>query len=176
MSHRGGARGTEENSDGRDITTKRFELMTKEEWKEAEEKLVFPGCRVALNCDGYRLAIVRRRVSKMRDALEVYVNGEFHGKWLLDDCEMRRRFCRRRDSFFFNPKTRAHMKRHQAKIPIRLLREMQENYPVLMNADLKVAGYSNSWPSFRAPKAHLIKNNENISIWQERDGADGQVL
>ena len=66
--------------------------MTKEEWKQAEEKLNSAFSRVDLLVDGYKITVVVEPLKGMKLVLMVYVDGYFRGKWLTEDCDIRRRF------------------------------------------------------------------------------------
>ncbi len=66
--------------------------MTKEEWKQAEEKLNSAFGRVDLLVDGYAITIQKEPCDEMRLGLTVYVDGTIKGKWVVQDCEIRRKF------------------------------------------------------------------------------------
>lgn len=66
--------------------------MTKEEWKQAEEKLNSAFSRVDLLVDGYAVTIRKEPCDKMRLGLTVYVDGTIKGEWVVQDCEIRRKF------------------------------------------------------------------------------------
>lgn len=66
--------------------------MTKEEWKQAEEKLNSAFSRVDLLVDGYVVTIRKEPCDKMRLGLTVYVDGTIKGEWVVQDCEIRRKF------------------------------------------------------------------------------------
>ena len=50
-------------------------VMTDEQWKEVEKKLVPPFGRAELEIDGYKVVIVAGLVDKMKYGFVVYVNG-----------------------------------------------------------------------------------------------------
>ena len=103
-------------------------MMTKEDWAEIERSLSFAGCGVHLDCDGYKLAIQRARLTKMRDCLVIYVNGVFKGKWMKEDCQERRRFLCPREAFFYKPKARAKQREMLKKWSKREIREFEKEY------------------------------------------------
>lgn len=67
--------------------------MTKEEWKKVDIALtsVFAP-PVNLKIDGYKVSLNLTQKSRFQNAILVYVNDEFRGKWLAEECEIRRRF------------------------------------------------------------------------------------
>ena len=67
--------------------------MTAEEWKKVDEALasVWSPC-VHLKIDGYKVSLNLTQKSRFQNAILVYVNDELRGKWLAEDCEIRRRF------------------------------------------------------------------------------------
>ena len=67
-------------------------VMTDEQWKEVEKKLVPPFGRAELEIDGYKVVIVAGLVDKMKYGFVVYVNGFIRAEWSMNDCEIRRRF------------------------------------------------------------------------------------
>ena len=69
--------------------------MTKDEWQEAERRALWKYGGLTLLVDGYKISVQRQYATPYKSKLAVYVNGTFRGKWLVEDCEERRRFCRR---------------------------------------------------------------------------------
>ena len=67
-------------------------VMTDEQWKEVEKKLVPPFGRGELEIDGYKVTITAQLVEKMKFSFVVYVNGFIRAEWSMNDCEIRRRF------------------------------------------------------------------------------------
>ena len=65
-------------------------VMTDEQWKEIEKKLVPPFGRAELEIDGYKVVIVAGLVDKMKYGFVVYVNGFIRAEWSMNDCEIRR--------------------------------------------------------------------------------------
>ncbi|SFH21635.1 hypothetical protein SAMN05660649_04286 [Desulfotomaculum arcticum] len=130
--------------------------MTNEDWKEVEQQLQSIFSHVELKCDGYKVALVLKRLSQMKNGIIVYVNGIFEYKWLLDDCEERRRFCCPVKKSVYNQKHKAAMKKISKR-----LRGLQD-------PEAKYTYYLPYWSSFRSLKSHLIKNNSSIELIREK--------
>lgn len=67
--------------------------MKREAWDDIAARLVFPGASAKLQCDGYAITLEVQR-DRMKMLIVAFVDGRWLGKWLLDDCEERRRFMR----------------------------------------------------------------------------------
>ena len=67
--------------------------MTKDEWQEAERRALWKYGGLTLLVDGYKISVQRQYATPYKSKLAVYANGTFRGKWLVEDCEERRRFC-----------------------------------------------------------------------------------
>jgi hypothetical protein len=127
--------------------------MTKEEWEFVEARLDCLYFPVKLKADGFEIALLLHR-NKYRLEIVIYVNGMIEGKFLMNDCEERRRFMQpRRIGPLFHVKKG--MTRGQKKIVNELNRTTQ--------AEPRYT-YSFCWKSFTALKRHLIKNNQEISL------------
>lgn len=127
-------------------------MITIEQWKEIEEKLKFLHIPVKLKCDGYEVTILLQRISPMKNALAIYINGYMKGEWLSKDCEERRRFIRSAQKSLLTAKDRKGFK----KLSKKFVREMEER--------AKYTAYYTHWGSFRSLKKHLIEHNENIEL------------
>lgn len=127
--------------------------MTKEEWNKVERSMSSVYGRITLLCDGYRLTL-ETGLCKRKLVTTIYVNGEWKGAWLLNDCEERRRFFRPVKSLVWKPK---------------ILKGVSKRTMKAMGIDPKETNtfYDSFWPSFRPLKAHLIKNNTSIELAQE---------
>ena len=53
--------------------------MTKDEWRKAEEALQQSFTTVKINADGYELILRLERIGTYKNAVMVYINGEFRG-------------------------------------------------------------------------------------------------
>lgn len=67
--------------------------MTDEEWKSIEAKLAMPPAVIRLKVDGYNVTITHARVNSLRFCLAIFVDDTFKMEWVLNDCEIRRKFC-----------------------------------------------------------------------------------
>jgi hypothetical protein len=128
--------------------------LTKEEWIKVQERLSSLFCVVNLKIDGYNVALSLTRISTYKNAIAVYVDGGFRGKWLIEDCEERRRFLQKRERSLLSDKQMASIK----KLSKKRQKEFMEKY------NTKYDTYSSHWTSFGALKKHLIANNENIEL------------
>ncbi|MCA0447668.1 MAG: hypothetical protein LCH54_15710 [Bacteroidetes bacterium] len=119
--------------------------MDKLAWDEAEKNLSFYS-PLKLVCDGYKVTI-EKQISKDRIVYMVFVNGSFEGKWLLTDCEERRRFTFKAKMQLHSPKQVKFWKKHFKKD----IEQWSFYYTPYFN-------------SFRTLKSHLIKNNKEILL------------
>lgn len=138
--------------------------MNPQEWKEVEKSLEDLWSLVKLKCDGYEVAFALRRISQMKNGILVFVNGGFKGKWLLEDCEERRRFLCPLKKSVYSKKQQEGLK----KFSKRLRKKVG-----LPDPDVKYTCYYPYWTSFRSLKSHLIKNNKSIELVRGGDPQDG---
>ena len=130
--------------------------MTEEQWKTAELKLQSLHGVVKLLADGYTLSFLTVR-DKMKLYIAVYVNGEIKGKWMIEDCEIRRKFFQKSKHNMLTRKQQEKLKRERKAV-----REV-----VLANSVFYT--YSPYWSSFRSLKRHLCQNCANITLYEEAD-------
>ena len=130
--------------------------ITKDQWGEIETHLSYAfGC-AKLTCDGYEVTLQVVSVNTLQYGIMVYVNGLFNGKWLIEDCEERRRFLRPTQRFLWSAKERVAMlkiyggKRAQKKDVERINR--------------KITWYSSHWTSVKSLRRHLEKNNRELEV------------
>ncbi len=128
--------------------------MTKEEWKQVQESLKRLFYTVKLKADDFEIAVRLERVTTYKNALMIYVNGEFKGEWLLKDCEERRRFIQHKQPYVLHAKERAEYKKMSKKLQKQYADFYERRYDV----------YTPLWSSFSALKKHLIENNEHIEL------------
>ncbi len=127
--------------------------MTEAEWKQVDKALKSVFSRGAkLRIDGYEVSLCLRQISQFSNAIAVYINGEFRGKWLTNDCEERRRFfCCKKKSAFKDKDAKAFGVRSKKRIS-----ELKEKY--------SYCEYSSHWKNFRKMKKHFIENNLQIEL------------
>ena len=125
--------------------------MTREDWKYVEDRLRHAYGSANLICDGYALDLRVFMINDLRYAIWVYVDGWFKGAWCLQDCEERRRFLDAVSLKLWSP-------RHFKGIRKSTLKSMN------IDMDARSVHYRGWWTSFRRLKAHLVKNNREISL------------
>lgn len=128
--------------------------MNTEEWNIVKKKLERLYDPVKLDCDGYELTLVLVRNGQFKNEIQIYVNGFFKGKWMLEDCEERRRFFRESTRSLLTNKQRAELKK--AKIGKKKMAEFEERAKYVVHDPI--------WKSFNSLKRHLIKNNKEIKL------------
>lgn len=129
-------------------------IMTKEEWSQVEAALKDFFSLVKLKIDEYEVSLRLERIDTYSNRIGVYVNGEFKGKWLMEDCEERRRFLRKREKSVMTVKQRKDLE----KLPKKFRKEYEE----MLNRSYVY--YEPWWTSFNSLKKHLIKENESIEL------------
>lgn len=129
--------------------------MTKEEWKHVEEKLNSAFSRVDLLVDGYAITIRKEPCDKMRLGLTVYVDGTIKGEWVVQDCEIRRKFYYCSERSLLTAKERKKLQKERKAV-----REA-----VLARASYQV--FSPVFYSFRTLKSHFLKQNTSIELCKE---------
>ena len=129
--------------------------MDKKDWEKAKERLSLPLGSVKLIADGYTVTLQRVPVKDMfHNAIKVFVNGEFKGKWLLEDCEVRRRFISQKAVPLMSRKEIAAYN----KAPKSLQRKFKEM------RDARIIQYSSHWTSWNALVKHFEANNQSIQL------------
>lgn len=128
--------------------------MTKEEWKKVDIALtsVFAP-PVNLKIDGYKVSLKLTQKSRFQNAILVYVNDEFRGKWLAEDCEIRRRFycCKKRSVVTEKDYKLYGVRSKKAK------QELKDKF--------SYNEYFSYWTNFEKMTKHFIANNENIEFY-----------
>lgn len=135
--------------------------LTTEQWKRVESALGYAHGHVELEVDGFDVGLRVSYAGALKLAIVAYVNGEFKGKWLTEDCEERRRFMRAQTVRVYSP---ARVRRITAKMGKRHGRKFADE---LLSETL--TAYCWDWPSFGPLKRHLIKHNASIRL----DSIDG---
>ena len=62
--------------------------MTAEDWKTVDKALksvLLPGVKLLI--DGYEVTLTLCQKSQFKNAIAIWINGSFKGKWLAEDCE-----------------------------------------------------------------------------------------
>lgn len=128
--------------------------MNKEDWIKVKNALTDLFSGVYLNIDGYEVVLRLVRISTYKNSIAIYINGVFKGKWLVDDCEERRRFVQKKQKSLLTKKDKEGWK----KLSKKAQKEFVDKY------DIKYDYYSSHWSSLTALKNHLVKNNQNIEL------------
>lgn len=130
--------------------------MTEADWKNVEEELSFPFGRVKLLIDGYTVDVVvsQEKENSLKFVLAVYVNGSIKGEWLMNDCEIRRKFyCKHTRSFISaKDKKSPAFKRMKKADREEIIKSSQYDW------------YAPYFTSVRAFKSHITKNNDSIEL------------
>lgn len=123
-------------------------VMNQEDWKRVQEALKSLMNTVKLKIDGYEVALVLVRIGTYKNAIAIFVNGVFEGKWLMEDCEERRRFYQKCERSLYKQS-------EVKKLPKKMQKEMLSK---------KYEYYRSHWTSFGVLKKHLLQNNETIEL------------
>ena len=126
--------------------------MTAEEWKKVESALIPPFGRVKLKIDEYNIDIEVVYDKPLKYCYAVYIDGTFKGKWLLEDCEIRKRFCQKHTKSLLNAKQKQQLKRERIEIREQVIKNTTYEW------------YEPYFSSFRTLKSHFIKNNNSIEL------------
>lgn len=126
--------------------------MTAEDWKYVEQQLSGVFGLVKFKIDEYEVTVIREHI-KNRLINMVYVKGEFHGKWLNEDCEERRRFLACRSRNYYDRKTQ--------RIYAKTFGKRSEQYKSITKKQIYFEPW---WNSVRSMKSHFIKNNKSIEL------------
>ena len=134
--------------------------MTKEQWAAAEQRILgYPYMITKIRADGHVLSLSMQR-DKMRLVIAVYVDGKINPRWIMDECEIRRKFFQQRKRSLLTQKDRARLKREKKSI-----REE-------ITAQATYYSYSPYWTSFTALRRHLEQNCETITPYEEGEHAN----
>lgn len=129
--------------------------MDRKDWEKAKERLSLPLGSVKLIADGYTVTLQRVPVKDMfHNAIQVFVSGEFKGKWLLEDCEVRRRFISQKAVPLMSRKEIAAYNKAPQSVQ-RKFKEMRE---------ARIIQYSSHWTSWNALVKHFEANNQSIQL------------
>lgn len=126
--------------------------MTNEDWKYVEDRLSNPFGSVKLLVDGYNVTLVCQPEKPLHYSITVFIDGNFYAKWVLNDCDIRRRFCSRHTKCYLDQKARNRLKREKKSVREEVKKRATTEY------------YMPFWNSFRSMKNHFIKNNTSIEL------------
>jgi hypothetical protein len=135
--------------------------MTKEDWAEVERKATSYFSSAHLMIDGYKITLRLVNVGKLRMAIMVYVNDRFNGSWIQNQLEGQE-LCRR---FFFRKTTHWMSLSKLKKCGYRGQR-LRDEYK-----KCEVGSHTPLWDSWSRLKAHLIRENKEISVFQPETAA-----
>ncbi len=123
-----------------------------EEWKLIEKELQHLHCPVKLIVDGFNITLVLMQYHTYKNVIWVCVNDSIANAWDLNDSETRRRFYCCTKLYAYSARIR------------RILKKDKKRMLKIMNIDLnaKYDVFRPYWTSFKALKAHLLKNNGRI--------------
>jgi hypothetical protein len=130
--------------------------ISKEQWQEIENTLSRSYGIVNLICDGFPLTLEVQRIAPLKYGIFFFVEGIFLGKWLLNDCEERRRFCRPVEGFVFDAKLRNSL--------INIYGGKRAPKAKVEEINRKFTAYQCAWTNAKALCRHLRKNNLNIQL------------
>lgn len=131
--------------------------MTKDEWKQVEDALWITYHSVKLKIDGYNITLILERETTFKNRIVVYVNGTRNMKWIMDDCEERRRFA--------NKVTKSLLKKKDLTKGKKISKREEKNNDEFLKSDFnKYHYYLPYWYSFGSLKRHFIANNEKIEL------------
>ncbi|PLX97299.1 MAG: hypothetical protein C0621_00105 [Desulfuromonas sp.] len=134
--------------------------MTKVDREKIEKALDGLYGRVVLNIDGFKITLVRGRISKNQLGVVIYVNDEVKGEWLGSERDNPvQKFMRRSERFLLPAKERASQKKFEKKYGKRRCRELGYRDP-----DAKYVCYLPYWSTGKAALRHLIKVGETVEI------------
>ena len=128
--------------------------LTNEEWKDIENKLSYTGACVNLKVDGYQISIMVVRRKSFHNVLQIFVENHFKLKWLMEDCEIRRKFCQ--------PHKRNLLSADEKRKLRKEIKSKKRQDDILNNCCYTY--YDSCWSSFRTMKAHFIKNCNSIKL------------
>ena len=133
--------------------------MTKEEWKKVDIALTSVFAPPApLPPAGPPAPPPLTQKSRFQNAILVYVNDEFRGKWLAEDCEIRRRFycCKKRSVV---------TEKDYKLYGVRSKKAKQE-----LNDKFSYNEYCSYWTIFEKMKKHFIANHKSIEFYLISEG------
>lgn len=111
---------------------------------------------VALICDDYNVLLRTVHIKPRRGAIIAYINGKHLGKWLIEDCEERRRFFRETSRYLHSTQTRRLMRK--------ALGGAQCSKENLARINERFVSYSGFWFSAPALLRHILRHNRSVEL------------
>jgi hypothetical protein len=119
---------------------------------------------VRLEVDGYQITLELKKISQFNNAILVYVNGTYEGRWFREfldgdgeGAEIHRRFYPSRKVAVWNHKQK------QKLIKIYGKRRAQAEHD--LDATVEIPGLH--WTSFNGLRCKLLRENTNIRLIEE---------
>ncbi len=131
--------------------------LTKDQWQELEQRLSHSFGTAHLMVDGYKLSLqlAKEKPNSLKYVILWFCNGGFEGKWLLQDCEERRRFARAAKTYVWSPNERARLTKGFTK------KALEKHFP---DINKTITVYNWHWRSFKPFMRHLLANNKSIEL------------
>jgi hypothetical protein len=130
--------------------------ISKEQWGKVEAELSHSFGHVVMKCDEYELGLTVVPLGTLQYGIAVYVNGYFKGKWLMEDCEERRRFLRPVERFLLNAKERMEW--------LKIYGGKRAKKADVERVNRKIVFYQSYWTSAKSLRRHLEKNNSTLEL------------
>ncbi|GHD63779.1 hypothetical protein [Jeongeupia chitinilytica] len=133
--------------------------LSKEQREKLEATLSMPWGGVDLQCDGYRITLSVERAKGMSYRVGTYVNGSFHGKWMIgSESYPEQKFLRKSVRPVASKADRDRMEKAVGK---RHFKKMCAEEPYWTKT---ITTYWMSWASGKAALNHLCKVCDAITV------------
>lgn len=131
--------------------------MTDEQWKQVEKNISGIYFSIHLKIDGYDITLQPVKNGNLKFMIAVYVNGHIKGEWIINDCEIRKKFYRSISKCYFT-------KKGIEKITKGLRKKEREEYEKELKEKYTYTYHEPYFGSFKTLKSTLIKNNTSIEL------------
>lgn len=132
--------------------------MNNTDWEKLRQILSYGvGSHASLIADEYKLDLYVMQNDILKNVIYIFVDGENLGKYSLEECEIRKRFCQAHKHSLLSTSDKKKLKREKKDVQ-REVEKMTTYY-----------SYLPWWTSFRSMKVHLNKNNKDIYFVNEED-------
>lgn len=130
--------------------------ITKEQWEQVETELSGSWGHVEMMIDGFKVNLRVERVKTFKYTIMTYVNGQWCGKWMMNDSEEGKRFFCPKSSFVHSTKTRTELIKIWGgkRCPKERQAEINKKHTMLMP----------SWNSVKTLRRHFEKNNKDLAV------------